>query len=338
MVVVKSENADTFLSRPSSEISLVLIYGADAGFVSERLRLAIKGAGVDTKDPFQLVRLDGGDIASDSNRLMDEINTIGLFGSARIVIIELGAADIAPALEIALQESQRDWRIFIEAGALKKDSPVRKFCERHRSAVAIECSQDSERDLERLLDISLREAALTIDDDAKSLFLNSLGSDRLSTRSEVEKLMTYAHGATRLEINDIESIASDASSIALERTVNFAFSGDMVGVEESWKRLMTSGTDGSTLISSALREALALHQYCSTSGKGGAYDGAAQRYNRGFGRKPLSPDALRKWTIEKANQALEILSLASGRARREPLLGQELAIRAIWSVSYLVRP
>ena len=43
MVVVKSENADTFLSRPSSEISLVLIYGADAGFVSERLRMAIKG-------------------------------------------------------------------------------------------------------------------------------------------------------------------------------------------------------------------------------------------------------------------------------------------------------
>ena len=87
MVVVKSNGAEAFLTRHAQQISVFLFFGSDPGLVSERANAAIKMIGVDTGDPFQVVRLDGGDIASEPGRLLDETNTFSLFGSTRAIRI-----------------------------------------------------------------------------------------------------------------------------------------------------------------------------------------------------------------------------------------------------------
>ena len=307
MVVVKSNGAEAFLTRHAQQISVFLFFGSDPGLVSERANAAIKMIGVDTGDPFQVVRLDGGDIASEPGRLLDETNTFSLFGSTRAIRIELGSSDITTPLEVALQNSRPDWKIIIEAGALKRDSNIRRLCERHRSTVAIECNQDRLSDIERLLDGALLE--IRIDDNAKDYFLGSLGSDRLSTRMEIEKLVTYAHGKQSIEIADVELLVADTSNIALDQTINSAFSSNLASLEESWKRLSAGGVDGSTMLSAALREAMALLQYCCANEQGASgFSSPEQRYSRGFGRTPLTSENLRKWSLDRACHAIEVLN------------------------------
>ena len=46
----------------------------------------------------------------------------------------------------------KDCRIVIEAGELRPESPLRKACERAKTAVAIACYPDTERDLAQLID------------------------------------------------------------------------------------------------------------------------------------------------------------------------------------------
>ena len=70
----------------------------------------------DPADPFQLIRLDGDDIAGDPGRLADEAGTMGLFGGRRALWIRSTSRNIAPAVDAVLKSDLQDTTIVIEAG------------------------------------------------------------------------------------------------------------------------------------------------------------------------------------------------------------------------------
>src|SRR5262245_12674966 len=85
MVALKAHEADAFVKRPDPAKPVVLVYGPDSGLVGERARALIDSAVDDSNDPFQLVRIDGDDLNGNPLRLVEEANTIPLFGGKRAV-------------------------------------------------------------------------------------------------------------------------------------------------------------------------------------------------------------------------------------------------------------
>src|SRR6202034_1608219 len=152
MVAVKSGNADAFLAKPDRLPDVVLIFGEDSGLVRERVRTLI-GASVDNPDdPFSLVRLDGDEIAADPARLLDEAQTIPLFGGRRAVWVKAGGRNFTAAVGAALALPKSECRVVIEAGDLRRTAPLRAVCERAKNAAAVPCYADNEAALERLID------------------------------------------------------------------------------------------------------------------------------------------------------------------------------------------
>ena len=228
MVAVKNHEADRFLARPAPHIYLYLVFGTDAGLAAERAQKIIKGAIDDPKDPFQLVRIAGDELAADPLRLADEANTIPLFGGRRAILIEAQGKAFATALEPVLRgPPPQDCTIVIEAGALKKDAPLRVLCERGKNAAAIQCYPDSAKDIAQLIEAEVAGSGLTIAPDAKAFLVSQLGQDRLSTRLELEKLMLFAHGGGEIRLDHVEAIVSNASSLMAAKAVNAAFEGDL---------------------------------------------------------------------------------------------------------------
>ena len=134
MVALKTSEIERFLARPDRPI--VLVFGPDAGLVRERAEALVRGSVDDPKDPFQLARLDGDELASEPTRLVEEANTIPLFGGRRAVWVKGGARNFAPALEALVAAPPPDCRIIIEAGELKRNAPLRVICERAKQAAA----------------------------------------------------------------------------------------------------------------------------------------------------------------------------------------------------------
>jgi DNA polymerase-3 subunit delta len=125
MVALKTSDIDSFVARPDPSRAVVLVFGPDAGLVSERADKIIAASVDDTNDPFSLVRLDGDTIASDPARLIDEATTVPLFGGRRAIRVRAGARNIVPAIEALLSVPLRDCRVVIEAGDLRKTAPLR---------------------------------------------------------------------------------------------------------------------------------------------------------------------------------------------------------------------
>ena len=69
------------------------------GWCASAPRRSIKSSVDDPSDPFSLARLDGDDLAGEPTRLVEEANTMPLFGGRRAVWVKAGARNFAPAVE-----------------------------------------------------------------------------------------------------------------------------------------------------------------------------------------------------------------------------------------------
>jgi DNA polymerase III subunit delta len=329
MVAVKNGEADRFIAKPAPNIFLYLVFGTDAGLIAERVQKIIAASIDDLKDPFQFLRISGDELAADPLRLADEANTIPMFGGRRAIAIDAQGKSFVAALEPVLAKPPLDCTIVIEAGALKRDAPLRKLCESNPRAAALECYPDSARDVAQLIDTELRADNLTIDADARTLLVSLLGEDRLTTRAEIAKLALYARGAGTVTIDHIAAIVAEASSLALDTAIDGAFEGDLRAVEKTAERVFSEGGDYNALLGAALRHATALHRarLDAESGRGSAGGGF------GFRRSPAFERHVRAWPSERLSRTIVALNQAIGKARRDPRLADQIALRALWSIA-----
>jgi DNA polymerase-3 subunit delta len=331
----KGPDIEAFVRRPDPRSPLVLVYGPDAGLVSERARAIARAAVDDPDDPFQLVRLEGDEIASDAMRLADEANTIGLFGGRRAVLLRAGGRNLVPLVEPLLAAPPQDAMVVIEAGDLGPKAPLRAVFEKAAAAVAIPCYLADERDLPGLIETELKGFGLGVSRDARDAMVAHLGSDRLLSRREIEKVALYAQGAGTVEMTHVEAVMADASALALDQVVDAVFSGDAAGLDRGLERLFAEGEDPGMVVGAALRQAIGLH-------KARIAGGSPEELMRGlriFG--PRRQDAFRRhmriWTPSGLESALATLRDAQLAIRRQARLGPSLASRALLTIALAAR-
>jgi DNA polymerase-3 subunit delta len=258
MVAVKAADAEGALTRLDPRVAVVLVYGPDTGLVAERAKRAARGAVADPEDPFQLVKIDGDTIAADPGRLADEAGTVAMFGGRRAVWVRPTTKNLVPSVEAVLSMNEAEALVVIEAGDLAKTSPLRAVCEKAPRALAIPCYADEGRNLAQVVDEALRQAGLSADRDTRTLLVESLGGDRLATRSELDKLILYCHGREAVTPADLEAVLSDVSGLQVSAVTDAAFAGQGRQADEALRRLRQEGTSPTGILSPLLSHASAL--------------------------------------------------------------------------------
>ena len=236
MVALRGKEIDAFLARPDAGRPIILLYGPDAGLVRERADALIASAVDDPNDPFSLVKLDGDELSAEPSRLVDEAMTVPLFGGRRAIRIRAGSRSFAAGVDTLAEMGVKDCRIVIEAGELRPESPLRKACEKAKTAVAIGCYPDTERDLAKLMDDELRIANLRITQDARAALMSFLGGDRQASRNELRKLTLYGYGKGEITLDDVMAVVADASELKLDPIVDGAFAGRPEIVEKAFAK------------------------------------------------------------------------------------------------------
>ncbi len=334
MVAIKNHEAERFLARDVGSYTTFLVHGPDVGLVSERVRRVVKQLVDDPQDPFQLVRLGGDELGGDAARLADEAQTVPLFGGRRAVLVDGTAVKKVEAAVDLLLTLDNSCPVVISAGSLKKDAGLRKAVERSRTAAAIECYPDSEQDLARLIEAEAAGAGLTIEPEARDLLVSLLGADRLASRSEIAKLLLYAHGAETITADHVAEAVADASVQANDAALDAAFGGDVPALDTALGKLHLGPVEAGLLLGAALRHAVALHR-AKLSGPGG--DSPFR-----FGLPPKRKAAVDRQLAQASPEALArtIVRLGEGIAlvRREPRLAVDHATRALWTVALSSRP
>jgi len=333
MAMIKAHEADRALTRPDPAWRLFLFYGPDAGLISERAAALARSSVDDPQDAFQLIRMDGDNIASDPLKLVDEANTIGLFGGRRAIRVSPTSRPLLAALEPLLATPSQDAIVIVEAGDLQKSNPLRTACERAKSALAVPCYGDAARDLGTIVDEMARAAGKSIDRSTRDLLTSLLGGDRQTSRQEIDKLILYAGSDATLTTAHVEAIVGDTAQREQAGVVDAVFAGRLPSLDLALAKLAGEGLDQGVLLGAVLRHALTLLKAKLAIEGGKPAREAVGAMRLPYPRIATTEATLNVWPAARLREAVTILGAAILAVRRDGDMAKPIAARALWTLS-----
>jgi DNA polymerase-3 subunit delta len=209
--------------------------------------------------------------------------------------------------------------------------------ERAGNAAALPCYADDERARARLVEEEMRAAGLTLSPDARALLLPLLGGDRAASRNEIRKLALYARGKTRVGVEDVAAVVSDASSLALDEIVDAAFAGKAAELQMQLAKARSAGTSVGSIFFAAQRQVAQLHRWRTAIEEGGRFSIDAAVPPGQFRRKGAIEAALRSWNAARLAAAMAELAAAVLESRRNAALADVIAERALLAIAVRAR-
>lgn len=318
---ITAGRAESFLAGIGNDIHAVLLFGPDSGLARERaLDLTARVAGT-VNDPFAVAEINASELRSDPARLTDEACSIALTGKRRVVRV-IGATDgTSAAMKGALAALENGTEsangpapalIVAEAADLSPRSSLRKLVEGAKHGAAIGCYPDSGEGLERLIERTMKAEGLEIDGDARAWLAGQLGADRQLTRSELEKVVLFARGKSRVALADCRAVVGDSAGSEIDDVVLAAADGDAARVECGLSRAFQEGTSAVGVLRAAQRHFQRLHLVSGSVANGMGPDAALKLL-----RPPLFFKVAdrfraqsRRWSVDRLAMALELLTEA----------------------------
>jgi DNA polymerase-3 subunit delta len=257
-----------FLQRPDQAIRAVLLYGPDIGLVRERADVLARTVCPDLKDPFRVTDFSGATLAADPSRLLDEAAQMSLIGGRRVIRVRDAGDRLAGLFRGFLDAAPGDGFIVVEAGDLPGSSAMRRVFDTSPRAAAIGCYPDTPRDRAAVIRDTLRAHRITASGEAIQYLVEHLGSDRLLTRAELDKLVLYAGEGSRVELDDVRLSIEDSAALATDDAVMAAAEGDAARVDRVLDRVFQEGESAVSVVRAMLRHLQRLHLLAARAAAG----------------------------------------------------------------------
>lgn len=327
------------LRKPGPEFRAALFFGPDTGLVRERADRLTAAVCPDLKDPFRIAELSGATIAADPALLSDEVAAMSLIGGRRVIRVREAGDSLTATLGAALAAAQGDSLIVVEAGDLPPRSSLRKLGEAARDVAVVACYADSGRDLAEVVRETLAARRITSSGEALTYLVAHLGSDRMVTRSELEKLALYVGDGGRVEIGDATACIGDSTALSLEEVIFAAADGDVAKLEWALLRCLQEGQTAVGILRAVMRHFQRLHLAASRIAAGASPDEAvrAMRPPVFFKQQERFKAQLAIWPPRRAAAALDSLTRAELNSKRAVLPQETIAREALFTLARAAR-
>jgi DNA polymerase-3 subunit delta len=334
MGTLKLDRLPAYLRSPDPSTRAFLIHGPDAGRIREAARAIVAALAGSADDPFGVTHLGEDDLAGDPGRLADEVNAISFTGGTRTVWVKDAGPATLKALATLLVGEAIAGTVIAEAGVLAKSSPLRTLVEKSPRGLAIACYEDEVGDLRGVIAEMVKREGFGIDPGAMEFLCARLGSDRSQTRSEIVKLLTYCHGGTSIDLEDVEAVCSDGQTGTIDRLLDAAMEGDTGLAARSMDELNDAGAYPAALLSALAGHIARLGTLQAAAAQVGPE--AAMRSARPpvfYKRQPSHLRQLRLWPSDRLDAAAATVFEAILQTRRFAQLDRVIAERAVLALA-----
>jgi DNA polymerase-3 subunit delta len=339
VILSKRPDIERFLAQPAKSVRGALIHGRDRAGVHERADRLAQASTARPDDPFDVALLTETDIDGDPARLADELTARSLSGGRRLVRLKLTgdrvAIDRACAEAVkahAAGEFNPEAFLLIEAGALGRESALRKAAEKADSVAAIACYEDEPGDVARLVRESLARDRLSLGADALELFVSRLPHERGVTRQEIERLALFLGPgrAATVRPEELEAFLGVEPEASLADAAEAAFGGKLAAAQAGLRRAAAEGEAGPAAVRALgthlgrLRRVLTLAKAGAGLAEAAKSSGVFWRNEREFLRQA------RAWSLDQIDE-LQPEVLDADRACKQtgspdPLIAERLAL------------
>lgn len=216
----------------------LLVHGSDNGRMEAEAKTACGNTEIITFECDEIVR--------EPAILADELFAISMFGGARTIRIRNAGNKLTKILKEFLEQKTEAF-VVLFGKELKSDSSLKKLFEKETNLASIACYHDSVQDITTLIRNTFKNEGVIFDDDVVRYLSNNLGSDRMVTLSELEKICLYA-GKEKLTLTDVKLLTGNNSDIGFDNLCNAIADKDFPKIEGYYKRLILEGINAIAII------------------------------------------------------------------------------------------
>lgn len=335
MTALRLQALETFLRRADPEVNILLVYGAEPDAVRELAARVVRKVAGSLDDPFAVVRLDDHDLATDSARLVDEVQSMSMLGGSRAIWVKGADQHFLKAASPILDGRIRGNFIVAEAGVLAKSSALRVALERSPHAAIVPLYEAGEDDAAALLEQLLAQSELRMEPEARYRFIDLVGSSRGLLQREAEKLAVYAWGQDTVTVADVEAICGNEAEADADDLSDAVFGGDTSAADRIFCKLVAGGSDGGRLVSGVHSHALRLQEFRLAIESGVRTEQVLKsaRPPVFFKRQRLIASQLAVWTVPTLLSAASSLAGAVLQIRQTASLADSIASRVLLAVA-----
>ncbi|MCA3561723.1 MAG: DNA polymerase III subunit delta [Aestuariivirga sp.] len=335
MTAIKPAGLDAFLRKPDPAIAAILIHGEEGDAVHELAQRAVKKVAGSLDDPFTVAALTDQDVASDPARLIDEVQSISMFGGSKAVWVKgVGEGFLKAALPL-LEGKAKGNLVVAEAAALPKNSQLRAQFERSPHALLLPLYEAEASEIAAMVEQLLQKDDLKIGQDALARFIELAGPARGLARREAEKLALYCLGRDRVSVEDVEAICGNDTGSTPDALADAVFGGEVEEADRLFHDLVRGGHDAGRLLGVVHGQALKLAEFRIAIDRGATADQMVKQARPPvfFRRQRLVIAQLRAWGLSDLVTAGSTLSANVLAARQNSELAQAIAGRCLLSLA-----
>ncbi len=287
-----------------------LVYGTDFGVVEDTAQTIAKMITPDLKDEFAVVKLTPAKIKENRLVVIDEANMPSLMGGRRLVWVKEADAACSEIIEQAADLIKTDAFILITADNLPKNNALRVVGDNHPKFLSIACYADEEKDIINTIQIFLRENGYIASNNALVLLKERLTENRLATKRELEKLITYMGDIKQIEADDVLAVSTMSLSSSFDDLCLAVASGNQKAAQENYDLLLSTGETPVSIVRILMGYFNRLLTGVTAVGKGESPDLAVKKVLRAaqFKMEPAVKNQLRIWKKDWIVKALFLLS------------------------------
>ena len=226
----------SLLEQSQPPFAAYLLHGPDRGLARERSQQIGLKFTDNLDDPFAVEYISGSQAKSDTACLADALSALPAFGGQRLVIASGTGSELLAAVKNAADYLHESAKLIILAEDVNTRHALVKFCDADKQIASIACYPDEDRDIASLARDIFSRDQIHISSDALQLLINKLGSDRASSRSEIEKLALMAGPSGELTEIDIDMALGDSAAQAIDQLVLSMADGDLQPLQMHFAR------------------------------------------------------------------------------------------------------
>ncbi len=233
---IASRQIDGFLTRPPTNYIAFLFHGNDAGLISERAKTLAILFNNDLEDVFSVTRLTGEMVSEEVGLIVDSAAAIPAFGGRRLVLVKGRGTELLAACKLAFIKCIEEATIIVEAYETTTKHALVKLFEGSKRAASIGCYGDTVDDIRTLTASMFAADNITASQDALDIIARRLGSDRGSSRREIEKLALLAGPNGTLDAEEVHFSLEDNANLAIDDIADALASGAVAKLQQSLQK------------------------------------------------------------------------------------------------------
>jgi DNA polymerase-3 subunit delta len=346
MILAKRPEVDRFLKSPDRGVRAAVIHGKDRSGVAERAEILCKLITPDLNDPFNVTVLTDSDIDGDEARLEEALTALSMIGGRRLVRVRLGSEKasidkmLAAALKVHAEGGYNpDAMLVIEAGALGRDSALRKAAEAAKEAVGIACYEDETGDVARMTREALAADKVGLTGDALDRFVSRLPRERGLMRQEIERLALYiGPGSGRtIDVPELEQHLGVEPDASLQDAALQAFGGRPAPAQSGLRRALAEGESPVMAVRQASIHLGKLRRINVLQANGAGAKEAAKSAGVFWKQEAEMLRQARSWRLEDLDKVLDSVNAADVATKTTGSPDQLIAERLLLEISARAR-